>query len=363
MTSSSSAATSGAILLTATTGIMHRDTKSSSKVALACPLNHIMSAKLSPMPLWKHAIAYVTLGLLCGWYYFIMMLYPVLLILAVRGSYIAGGVLLGFIILSVVPLKYKVWNGFMYSSIWPIWWEYFGYSGDWSTVTELQAKDKKAGKTTKMVFFEFPHGIFPMGQFLSAYSIRDITPGTMICGTGADIVFMFPVMRHIMAWIGTLPAKRSNMTKILNRGDHLAIIPGGIAEMYLMNKDTEGIFLRKRLNTVKAAIQEGADIVPVFFFGNTRLFNIAGASGSDSLLSKLSRKLRASIVLFYGRHFLPVPLRHPIRMVTGRVVHVQQKEFPSDAEVEEVMQRVITSVQELYDTKKPDWETRPLVIS
>jgi hypothetical protein len=91
---------------------MHsRGTKSSSKVALCGALNHIMSAKLPPMPLWKHAIAYVTLGLLCGWYYFIMMLYPVLLILAVRGSYIAGGVLLGFIILSLVPLKYKVRNG------------------------------------------------------------------------------------------------------------------------------------------------------------------------------------------------------------------------------------------------------------
>jgi 2-acylglycerol O-acyltransferase 2 len=223
--------------------------------------------------------------------------------------------------------------------------------------------DSKAGKTSKLVFFEFPHGIFPMGQFLSASLIRDITPGTMICGTGADIVFMFPIMRHIMAWIGTNPAKRANLTKILQRGDHLAIIPGGIAEMYLMNPDSEGIFLRKRHNTVKAAIQEGADIVPVFFFGNTRIFNIAGKGGSDSILSKISRKLRASIVLFYGRNYLPVPFRTPIRMVTGRVVEVQQKEFPSDEEVEAVMQKVIASVTELYEQKRPDWETRPLVIS
>lgn len=315
------------------------------------------------MALWKHAIAYVTLGLLCGWYYFVLLLFPVLLILAVRGSYVAGAIFVGLIGLSVIPLKFNVWEGFMYSWIWAIWREYFGFSGDWDSLTEQLAKDKKTGKKSKFVFFEFPHGIFPMGQFLSASLIKDITPGTMICGTGADIVFMFPIMRHIMAWIGTIPAKRANMTKVLDRGDYLAIIPGGIAEMYLMNNETEGIFLKKRHNTVKVAIQEGADIVPVFFFGNTRLFNIAGASGSDSLLSRLSRKLRASIVLFYGRNFLPVPFRHPIRMVTGRIVEVQKKEFPSEADVEEVIQRVIASVNELYEKKAPEWETRPLVIS
>ena len=130
-----------------------------------------------------------------------------------------------------------------------------------------------------------------------------------------------------------------------------------------MNSDTEGIFLRKRHNTVKAAIQEGADIVPVFFFGNTRIFSLIGKNSSDSLMSKLSRKLRASIVLFFGRQFLPVPFRHPIRMVTGRVVEVTRKEFPSEEEINAVMEKVIASVQELYDTKKPDWEDRPLVIS
>lgn len=318
---------------------------------------------IKPLPLWKHAFAYVTLGLLCGWYYLILVLYPLLLILTVRGSYVAGAIFLLFLVLTFIPLKFKTWEGFMYCWIWDIWREYFDFTGDWESVTNHQNKQAKDGKTPKYVFFEFPHGIFPMGQFLSASLIKDITPGKMICGTGADIIFMFPVMRHVMAWIGTNPAKRSNITKILQRGDHLAIIPGGIAEMYLMNPDTEGIFLRKRQNTVKAAIQEGAHIIPVFFFGNTRIFNVAGKNSSDSIMSKISRKLRASIVLFFGRNFLPVPFRKPIRMVTGRVVEVVQKEFPSDEEVNAVMEQVIASVQELYETKRPEWEDRPLVIS
>jgi len=315
------------------------------------------------MPLWKHAFAYVTLGLLCGWYQFILILYPTLIGLTIMGYHIAGAILLVFLILQFIPLKYEVWEDFMYCWIWGVWREYFDFQGDWSTLTEHMAVKKKAGETPKYVFFEFPHGIFPMGQFLSASLIKDITPGTMVSGTAADIVFMFPVMRHIMAWISTNPAKRANITKILNRGDHLAIIPGGIAEMYLMNPETEGIYMRKRQNTVKAAIQEGANIIPTFFFGNTKLFDVVGKNGSSSWLSSISRKMRASIVLFYGRNYLPVPYRHPIRMISGRVVEVTKKDFPSEEDINKVLDDVIASVRELYEKRKPDWETRPLVVS
>lgn len=317
---------------------------------------------IKPLPLWKHAFCYVTLGLLCGWYFLILFLYPTLLYLAWCGSYIAGGIFLLFMILTFIPLKFKHWEGFMYCWIWDAWKEYFDFTANWDTVTEKLKKDEKNKKTSKLAFLEFPHGIFPMGQFLSASSIRDITPNQMICGTGADVVFMFPILRQIFTWIGTNPAKRINITKILQRGDHLAIIPGGIAEMYLINKDTEGIYLKKRLNTIKAIIQEGADIVPVYFFGNTNLFHITNNNNSNSFLAKISRKIRASIVLFYGRNYLPVPLRTPITMITGKVIEIKQKDFPSDEEVQCVMDKVVEAVAELYDTKKPDWEKRPLVI-
>ena len=57
-----------------------------------------------------------------------------------------------------------------------------------------------------------------------------------------------------------------------------------------------------------------------------------------------------------------MPFRHPIHMCAGEVVEVEQKSFPSDADVQRVMDRLIPSVTELYRTNKPDWETRPLII-
>ena len=90
-----------------------------------------------------------------------------------------------------------------------------------------------------------------MGQFLSASLIDSLFPGHMICGTGADAVFAFPVMRQIMARIGTHPAKRQNITKILNKGWHCAVIPGGIAEMFCISDSAEVVFLKSRRSTVK----------------------------------------------------------------------------------------------------------------
>jgi hypothetical protein len=40
-------------------------------------------------------------------------------------------------------------------------------------------------------------------------------------------------------------------------GYRCAVIPGGIAEMFLVSDKAEGLFLKKRYNTVKAAIEEG----------------------------------------------------------------------------------------------------------
>eukprot|EP01034_Spumella_vulgaris_P023350 gene23350-29563_t len=202
-----------------------------------------------------------------------------------------------------------------------------------------------------------------MGQFLSASLIREIAPGKMICGTGADIVFKFPVMRQLFSWIGTHPAKRSSFTKIFAAGHYCAVIPGGIAEMYLVNSETESIYLKKRQNTVKVAIQEGAHIIPAFFFGNTRIFHVAEKDGTDSLLAKLSRKLRASIVFFYGRQYLPVPFRQPIHMASGDIVEVVQNDNPSVEEIQAVLDRVVLAVDKLYREKRPEWEKRPLVIS
>lgn len=294
------------------------------------------------------------LGLLCGWYFIILILFPLLIYLSFSGSYIAMFILVLLITLTILPLDHRPNKAFMYSNFWQPLRDYFSFECDSSSVSFEEGK--------KYIFFEFPHGIFPMGQFLSASIIDVIFPGHMICGIGADAIFMFPVMRQVMAWIGTQRATKGNIKKILNAGHHCAILPGGIAEMYLSDKDCERVYFKKRFKTVQSCIEEGANIIPVFFFGNTKLFNTIGSSGEESFLSSVSRRLRLSIVFFYGRFGLPIPFRHPLTMVSGEIVQVTKNPSPSVEEVEEVMRRVESSLMTLYNSKKPVWEKRPLII-
>lgn len=314
--------------------------------------------KMKPLGFFKHVFCYVTLGLLCGWYFFILLLVPVLSFFAFYGSWIARGILTVLAILTVVPLNHEPWVPFMKSWIFKWWCEYFEITYDNTTITGENAL--KPGE--KYLFLEMPHGIFPMGQVLSVYYMEKIIPNQMICGIGADAIFTFPVMRQFMAWLGTVPANRKNIKKLYEQGKQVAVVPGGIAEMFILNPQKESIYFLKRQNTIKTAIQEGAHLVPLFFFGNTKLFNIAGQSGSDTFLSRMSRKFKTSVIFFYGRHFLPVPFRHPIKYATGDIVRVEQKDNPTEEEVLAVQQRVIASVHKLYEERKPAWETRPLEI-
>jgi hypothetical protein len=51
-----------------------------------------------------------------------------------------------------------------------------------------------------------------------------------------------------------------------------------------------------------------------------------------------------------------------IHMATGNIIEVVQNDNPSDAEVQRVLDQVVAGVTMTYNTKKPEWETRPLVI-
>ncbi|CAM9683085.1 unnamed protein product, partial [Ectocarpus sp. 13 AM-2016] len=71
----------------------------------------------------------------------------------------------------------------------------------------------------------------------------------------------------------------------------VAVVVGGIAEMFMVSNHTETLYLKKRKNFTKISIEAGADIVPVYFFGNSLLHGLVGGEGADNWLCRLSRKV------------------------------------------------------------------------
>ena len=68
------------------------------------------------------------------------------------------------------------------------------------------------------------------------------------------------------------------------------------------------------------------------------------------------------MLIFYGRFFLPIPVRQPLLFVVGKPLPVEQKDAPTKEEIEEMHAKFCVRVEELYYKYRPEWETRPLSI-
>jgi 2-acylglycerol O-acyltransferase 2 len=297
--------------------------------------------------------AAVSLGLLAGWYYiliavFIALSYATL----VHRSAWAALVLTVLIVDGAMPYSPPglAPNAFSRSWVFDSWRAYFG----WETVLE-----EKLLPGEKYLLAEFPHALYPVGQLLSYGLIDDISSRHRVSGVVASVLLHTPLLRHFYYATGTRAADAKSIQRILSEdGGTAAVVVGGIAEMFLDTTDAERIFLRKRAGFVRLAIREGAHIVPVFFFGNTKTL----LKLNSPLLRAISRKVKMSIVIFYGRWGLPVPFRQPIKMATGKIVRVEHCAEPSDEQVQKTLAKVVDAVAELYGKHRPEWETRPLVI-
>ncbi|PSR82190.1 hypothetical protein PHLCEN_2v6113 [Hermanssonia centrifuga] len=81
--------------------------------------------------------------------------------------------------------------------------------------------------------------------------------------------FRVPFYRDILLALGICSVSKQSCSNILKKGpgQAITIVVGGAAESLSAHPGTADLTLRKRLGFIKIAIQHGADLVPVFSFG------------------------------------------------------------------------------------------------
>ena len=84
-----------------------------------------------------------------------------------------------------------------------------------------------------------------------------------------DSNFKMPFYREIMMAHGVSSVSKRSCSKILSKGPGTAItiVIGGAAESLSAHPGTADLTLKKRFGFIKMAIRAGADLVPVFSFG------------------------------------------------------------------------------------------------
>ena len=182
----------------------------------------------------------------------------------------------------------------------------------------------------------------------------------------ASVVKLFPFLKDVLSIFGILAADKKALLRRLSRpkakgGGSICLIPGGIAELFLADPRQETIYLRRRFGFVALALRSGADLVPVYLFGNTSVLS-AWTSGP---LAALSRSLGASLTFFWGLWGMPLPRPSPMMYVRGRPLGLPHLAEPTAAEVEHWHGVYCQKLEELFERYKaanPDYAHKRLKI-
>ncbi|CBZ50256.1 loc100127341 protein, related [Neospora caninum Liverpool] len=148
---------------------------------------------------------------------------------------------------------------------------------------------------------------------------------------------------------------------LTNSGDSVVLVPGGIAEMYAINPSKECLHLNERKGLLKLALETGAEIVPIYCFGNTQTFKLAKGCRT---LQPFARLFRIALLLFYGRFGLPVSFEVPLLYVIGKALRFPQIQQPSSQDIEAAQKQYLAAVQRIFNTYKGlyGWQYKSLEI-
>ncbi|GAA95254.1 uncharacterized protein L969DRAFT_101477 [Mixia osmundae IAM 14324] len=227
-------------------------------------------------------------------------------------------------------------------------------------------------KTTELpaertyLFGYHPHGIIGIGAVSNfgsdATNFSKIFPGIKPHLMTLSSNFQIPLYREFLMAMGICSVSYKSCSHILRQGpgSSLTIVVGGATESLSAHPGTNDLTLKKRLGFIKLAIREGADLVPVFSFGENDIFDqLANEKGTRlyTLQKKFQSVFGFTLPIVHGRGVFNynlglLPFRHPITSVVGRPVKVTQNAKPSIEELYEVQGRYIEELTRIWDDYK-----------
>ncbi|KAF9068411.1 diacylglycerol acyltransferase-domain-containing protein [Rhodocollybia butyracea] len=174
--------------------------------------------------------------------------------------------------------------------------------------------------------------------------------------------FHMPFYRDIILAMGICSVSKRSCSNILKSGpgSAITIVVGGAAESLSAQPGTADLTLRKRLGFIKVAIQHGADLVPVFSFGENDIYEqMPNQPGTTihSLQKRFQSVFGFTLPLFHGRGLLNyniglMPYRRQIVAVIGNPIHVKQCDMPDIEEITRIQRMYIEELTRIWNTYK-----------
>ncbi|XP_065644154.1 2-acylglycerol O-acyltransferase 2-A [Hydra vulgaris] len=220
-----------------------------------------------------------------------------------------------------------------------------------------------------------PHGIITAGAFgnfaTNGNNFSELYPGIKPRLLTLKLMLQFPFVREIYLGLGLCDVSKESIDYIcggsMGSGNAVVVIVGGAAESLDARPGSCTLTLKSRKGFIRMALLTGAQLVPVYSFGENDLYKQVSNS-HGSILRKIQERFRRWItfapVVFYGRgifqyNFGILPFRRKITTVVGAPIRVFKNVNPQQADVDALHALYVERLKELFERYKKMYSDYP----
>lgn len=207
-----------------------------------------------------------------------------------------------------------------------------------------------------------PHGIMSVGAF-SCFStdscgFAEAFPGVRPRLAILAGLFRIPLLRDYIMCAGLYPVSKPSLVHLLSKrgkGNAVVIVIGGAAESLASSPGLNTVVVKERKGFVRMALEFGADLVPVYSFGENELFQqviFPEGSLSRNLQDLFKKIVGFAPCLFVGERFAFLPYRTPVTTVVGSPISVPKSVTPTEEEVDHYHRLYMEALSKLFHEHK-----------
>ncbi|XP_034034983.1 2-acylglycerol O-acyltransferase 3b [Thalassophryne amazonica] len=239
-------------------------------------------------------------------------------------------------------------------------WRVWEHLRDYFPVKLVKTAELNPNKN--YIFGCHPHGIMSVGTFTcfatDSCNFSRTFPGVRPSLATLSGLFRMPLYRDYMMTAGLVPVSKPSLAYMLSqngKGNAVVIVIGGAAESLASSPGVNTVVVKQRKGFIRIALEFGANLVPVYSFGENELFRqVIFSEGSvGRKLQGLFKKIAGfAPCLFVGERLALLPYRIPVTMVVGCPISVPKCTTPSEEEVDHYHKLYMEALSELFHQHK-----------
>ncbi|XP_070500973.1 2-acylglycerol O-acyltransferase 2-A-like [Chironomus tepperi] len=248
----------------------------------------------------------------------------------------------------------------------------FKYTANYYPVKLIKTVNLSVDKN--YLFAVFPHGVIGCGYYCSfvtnGTNFHQLFPGIRSRQVSLSYHFFIPFFRElVLAW-GAMSANYEGIKNALGqstdenfklnvkdgyRSNAVVLSVGGAQEAMKSKPGEYRIYLKKRKGFIKAVLETGASLVPVFSFGEVDVYDQIDGPKLRIFQTFMKRLTTIAPIIFVGRSFLPIggiPYRKPINIIVGAPIEVTKNPNPSQSDIDNLHDRYMVELEKLFEEHK-----------